>query len=219
MYNWIEIKYINILTFISNFPDEQSCCDYLRNQREKIAIKCNRCGHDKNYWWPSHEKWQCKKCGSRKSLPSGTVMEGSNLPVRYWFIAMHLLTSTKKSFSALELQRQLGHKRYEPVWYMLHKLRAAMGKRDSQYELTEFVEIDKGFFESVDKDSGESGDNPTKRGRGSQKQSKVLVMVESKPSDKKQKKKHKSARSCGHVKMIVVNDLKCDTVKPVIKAT
>jgi len=44
-----------------------------------------------------------------------TVMHDSQLPFRYWLIATHLLTSTKKSFSAAELQRQLGHKRYEPI--------------------------------------------------------------------------------------------------------
>jgi hypothetical protein len=48
-------------------------------------------------------------------LRANTVMHKSKLPFRYWFIAMHLLTSTKKSFSAKELQRQLGHKRYHPV--------------------------------------------------------------------------------------------------------
>ena len=40
---------------------------------------------------------------------SNTVMHGSQLPFHYWFVAIHLLTSTKKSFSASELQRQLGH--------------------------------------------------------------------------------------------------------------
>ena len=42
-------------------------------------------------------------------------MQGTKLPFQYWFIAMHLITSTKKSFSANEIQRQLGHKRYEPM--------------------------------------------------------------------------------------------------------
>jgi hypothetical protein len=56
-------------------------------------------------------------------------MHGSQLPFRYWFIAIHLLSSTKKTFSALELQRQLGHSTYNPKWAMLHKLRLAMGKR------------------------------------------------------------------------------------------
>ncbi len=49
---------------------------------------------------------------------------------------VYLLTNSKKSFSALELQRQLGHKGYEPIWGLLHKLRAIMGKGDELYTLT-----------------------------------------------------------------------------------
>ena len=58
-----------------------------------------------------------------------------NLPYRYWFVAMHLLTATKGSFSAAEIQRQLGHKRYQPIWEMVNKLRDVMGKRDDKYTL------------------------------------------------------------------------------------
>ena len=88
-------------------------------------------------------------------------MHGSQLPFRYWFIAIHLLTSTKKSFSAAELQRQLGHKRYEPIWNMLHKLRNIMGKRDELYTLSDVVELDEGFF-STETDEDEK-DKPLKR--------------------------------------------------------
>lgn len=31
----------------------------------------------------------------------------------------------------VELRRQSGHKRYEPVWLMMHKLRDVMGQRDA----------------------------------------------------------------------------------------
>ena len=48
---------------------------------------------------------------------------------------MFLLTATKKGFSTKEIQTQLGLKRYEPVWAMVHKLRKAMGNRDSRYTL------------------------------------------------------------------------------------
>ena len=209
---------MNLIDFITQFPSEQACRLHLKEQRESRGICCRKCGHDQHYWISTDKRWQCKVCSSKQTLRSGTVLESSNLPVREWYIAMHLLTSTKKSFSALELQRQLGRKRYEPVWYMLHKLRAAMGKRDSRYELKEFVELDEGFFESVKKRDEEDKDSPSKRGRGSQKQSKVLVMVESIPSKKKPKKNRKKpARSCGHVKMIVVDDLQWETVKPVVE--
>jgi hypothetical protein len=71
-------------------------------------------------------------------------MHKSKLPFRYWFVAMHLLTSTKKNFSAKELQRQLGHKRYHPVWHMMRKLREAMGKRE--YVLSGSMDLDDGCF-------------------------------------------------------------------------
>ncbi len=106
-------------------------------------------------------------------------MHGSNLSFRYWFIAIHLLTSTKQSFSASELQRQLGHKRYEPIWLLLHKLRSVMGKRDGQYELSGIIELDEGFFTTEIPE--EEKKKPLKRGRGSQRKSKVLVMAESTP--------------------------------------
>ncbi|OFY02446.1 MAG: hypothetical protein A2W89_21465 [Bacteroidetes bacterium GWE2_42_39] len=65
------------------------------------------------YYWKS-DKWQYeyKKCHFRTTLRSGIIMHGSKLPFRYWFVAIHLLTLTKKSFSPQEIHRQLGHKRY-----------------------------------------------------------------------------------------------------------
>ena len=44
------------------------------------------------------------------------------------------------------MQRQLGLKRYEPVWAMVHKLRKAMGKRDARYTLEGMIEMDEGYF-------------------------------------------------------------------------
>lgn len=82
----------------------------------------------------------------------------------YWFIAIHLITTTKKPFSSLEIKRQLGHKYYEPIWLMMHKLRAGMGKRDEKYELTKAFEVDEGMFETYN--PNEKG-KKLKRGRGS----------------------------------------------------
>ena len=89
-------------------------------------------------------------------------MENSKLPFMYWYIAMHLLTSTKKSFSAAELQRQLGHKRYQPIWEMVCKLRDVMGKRDNLYQLTDEVELDNAFITTLIPE--EEKDKPLKRG-------------------------------------------------------
>ena len=100
----------------------------------------------------------------------------------YWFIAMHLLTATKKSISAAELQRHLGHKRYQPIWEMMHKLRSVMGKRDDKYTLRGNIELDEDFFSTETPDTQKQ--EKLKAGAGSQKKSKVLVIAESTESVK-----------------------------------
>ena len=139
-------------------------------------------------------------------------MQAINLPFRHWFIAMHLLTGTKKTFSALEMQRQIGHKFYEPIWYMMQKRRMTMGSRDSKYQLDKIVELDEVFFESVDteKDTDKKS-TPKKRGRGSKKQTKVIVIASTVHVFKKIKKYNKPTKF-RYVRMLVVDNLKGQTV-------
>ena len=87
-----------------------------------------------------------KKCRSRTSLRSGTIMQSSNLSFLIWYKTMFLLSVTKKGFSTKEIQKQLGLKRYEPVWAMVHKLRRAMGNSDAKYTLEGMIEFDEGYF-------------------------------------------------------------------------
>ena len=106
---------MNILDFYKNYPDEQTCKSAFIERRVSEGVKCNRCQNTNHYWKSGVEQWQCKSCGFRTTIKSGTVMESSKMSFQSWFIAMHLLTSTKKSFSAKEIQRQIGHNRYEPI--------------------------------------------------------------------------------------------------------
>lgn len=170
---------MNLLNFNTLFPDEQSCRLHFKSYRDKVGVICPHCGCREHYWKRDKESYECKRCGKRQSLRANTIMHGSQLPFMYWYVAIHLLTSTKKSFSAAEIQRQLGHKHYEAIWTLVHKIRIAMGKRDEQYELSGVIELDEGFFST--EISAEEKDKPLKRGRGSQKKSKVLVMAESTP--------------------------------------
>ncbi len=205
---------MNLLNFINQYPDEDSCKLKLKAIRDKEGVICHRCGGTDHYWKSDKWQYECKHCKTRTTLRSGTVMHGSQLPLRYWFVTMHLLTSTKKSFSSLELQRQLGHKYYEPIWAMVHKLRMAMGKRDSQYTLSGQIELDEGFFST--ELPPEEKDKPLKRGRGSQKATKVLVMAESKKVEGKTTKKGKP-RKVGFIKMHVIPNLKAETINEQVR--
>ena len=182
---------MNLLNFTTNFLDEASCKRKWKEIRDKEGIICPKCGGRAHYWKSDKESYECKHCHYRQSLRANTIMHNSSMPFRYWFIAFHLATSTKKSFSAKELQRQVGHKFYEPIWAMMHKIRTAMGNRDSHYTLSGIIELDEGFFST--ETSEKEKNKPFKRGRGSQKKTKVLVMAESVPVEKMRQKNIKTS--------------------------
>lgn len=107
-------------------------------------------------------------------------MQDSNLPIRVWLKAMYLMTMTKKGISALEMQRQLGLKRYEPMLYMVQKLHAAMGARDNEYELIVDVELVDAFVTSVT--PGRMKRAKEIRRRGNEFKQSIMVMVSKKTS-------------------------------------
>jgi transposase-like protein len=220
---------MKLLEFNNLFPDAASCELHWKEQREEQGIVCKQCGGVHHVWKEKWRFWVCVDCYFRTSLRCGTIMESSHLPIRQWYMAMHFLTCTKHAFSAKELQRELGRKRYEPVWAMMHKLRYAMGKRDGEYELEDFVEFDDAFFstfqhktkkeEREEREEIQKEPEQLKRGKGSQKKSKVMVMAESIPATIEEQKagKYSKSRKLGHIKMLVVEDLKKDTITDLVE--
>lgn len=167
---------MNIFTFTAHFDSEKACRSHFKEERDKIGVVCKRCGHTEHFWIKSRWSYECKACRSRTSLRSGTIMQGSNLPFLVWYKTIFLMTATKKGFSSKEIQKQLGLKRYEPVWAMVHKLRKAMGNRDARYTLEGMIEMDEGYFTV---ESSEMEKSKGKRGRGAAGKSNVAIMAES----------------------------------------
>ena len=169
---------MNLFTFTANFTNEESCRLHFKAERDKQGVICKSCKHTAHYWIKSRWSYECKKCKHRTSLRSGTIMESSNLSFLIWYKTMFLLSATIKGFSSKEIQKQLGLKRYEPVWAMVHKLRKAMGNRDSKYTLEGMIEMDEGYF-SVE--ASEIERSKGIRGKGAKGKSNVAIMAESTP--------------------------------------
>ena len=95
-YTDIKSTDMNIFNFTQDFPDENACIAHFKAQREQNGVVCHKCGGKSHYRIRNKLSYECKHCHSRQSLRAGTVMEHSKLPFRYRYVAMHLLTSTKK---------------------------------------------------------------------------------------------------------------------------
>lgn len=221
--------------FESRFQTEDDCVEAFKAVREKHLPDCPICGTHQYKWIPKKQNFECLKCRKRISLTAGTVMEKSKIPLRDWLYTIHLMTSVKQVLSAKEVQYQLSYKTYEPVWLMMMKLRDIMGKRDNEYTLGRWVEVDEAFFPTIinEKMNG----RPLKKGLGSEQKSKVLVIAKSIPVvnlitsitstpsadirkavDLYDRSKRYSAKSVVHyVKMFVLKDLSAETIDQLMK--
>jgi transposase-like protein len=135
--------------FDRHFPDEEACCAYLVGKRWPKGVKCPRCGAENvtelkgNPW-----HWQCYECAPQTSYRfshiTGTIFENTNKPLRDWFRVIHLMLTSKKGMSGLQIYRFMGFGSYKTAWYMCHRVRAALADRDFE-KLAGIVEVDETF--------------------------------------------------------------------------
>jgi transposase-like protein len=149
------LKRIHQMTFAQwekSFPDERSCQAYLATHRWKEGVRCPRCGNTNVYTLSMEFHWQCHKCaaqGYRFSVIAGTIFENTNKPLRDWFRVIHLMLTSKKGISALQIHRMMGFGSYKTAWYMCHRVRAGLANEEFR-KLIGYVEVDETFIGGKD---------------------------------------------------------------------
>ena len=156
-----------LLEFEAMLSTEEQCRAYLERQKWPDGFRCPRCGGDKSWYVASRRLRVCSGCQHHCSLTAGTALQGTRKPLRAWFWAMYLLTSSKGGLSAKELQHHLGCS-YQTAWTWLHKLRAAMVVPDRE-PLTGEVEVDETYI---------GGPEKGPRGRGAEGKTILACAVE-----------------------------------------
>jgi transposase-like protein len=69
--------------------------------------------------------YYCNECKGQFTVTVGTVFERSKVPLTKWWLATHLMASSKKGMSAHQMHRMLGVT-YKTAWFMAHRIREAM---------------------------------------------------------------------------------------------
>lgn len=121
---------------------------------------------------------ECRDCRKQFSVTVGTVMEDSHLPLATWARAFHMMCSSKKGISALQLQRNLGLGSYRTAWFLSHRIREAMKCEPVAGRLKGKVQVDETYVGASRHGKVKPAKaTPKKRGRGTDK-TPVLVLVE-----------------------------------------
>jgi len=158
--------------------DELKAVEFLEGQRWGDAPACVHCGDMDVYKMRSNQGgrnkrylWRCRGCGKMYTVRTGTVMEDSNIPHRYWVMALWLYTSSKKGFAAKQLERMTGLS-YKSALFLAHRVRYIMSEEPST-PFTGTVEVDETYVGGKPR---KSDPKPRKRGRGTSKIPVVAVV-------------------------------------------
>jgi IS1 family transposase/transposase-like protein len=161
------IHQLTAADFERMFPDEEACCAYLVGRRWPEGVKCPRCGADVTALKGQPWRWQCYNCAPQTSYRfshiAGTIFENTNKPLRDWFRVAHLMLTSKKGMSALQIMRFMGFGSYKTAWLMCHKIRTALIENIDK--LGGIVEMDETYVGGHDKNRHWDKKSGT-RGRG-----------------------------------------------------
>lgn len=160
-------KGISFKEFRERFQTEESCEAYLFQQRWGDGFVCPKCGGTSCCQLSGRREYVCKHCHRQSSVTAGTVLHRTHLPLTIWFWAIYLVARDKRGISAVQLSREL-EIAYSSAWYLLHRLRKAMGERDQDYVLSGIVELDDAYFGAPTANG--------KRGRGTEKTSALAAV-------------------------------------------
>jgi transposase-like protein len=154
---------------------EEEARTYLESVRWPDGAVCPHCESKKVTYLNGKATragvYKCKDCRKQFTVTVNTIFHRSHIPLKKWVIAFHMLCSSKKGISALQLQRNLKLESYESAWHMAHRIRYAMTEGPMATLLKGTVEVDETYIGGKPRIKGVS-----KRGRGTKK-TPVLALV------------------------------------------
>ncbi|HEX9059125.1 MAG TPA: IS1595 family transposase [Clostridia bacterium] len=177
--------------FNTKYPTEEACLDEIFKQRFSHLAECPTCKNPFKFYKVTDRKcYACQYCSYQIHPLANTIFHKSDTPLKNWFFAVYLFSTSKNGVSAMELQRQLGCT-YKTAWRMAKQIRKLF--EESGIVLSKTTELDETYV------GGKGGHN--KRGRGSENKTPVFGMVERK----------------GNIKATVTVDTKRKTVMPIVR--
>ena len=155
-------------TFLARFGTDEACREHVFRMRWPGGFCCVRCGGAQVYAHKKRLIYECPACGKQHSLLAGTIFEQTKTGLAKWFLAIYLVTTSKRGMSAAELKRHMGFVSDQTAWLWLHKIRRAM-VMPARAPLTGTIEADEAMI---------GARRRGKRGRGASGKSIVMCAVE-----------------------------------------
>jgi len=191
-------KFNNLAEFMDRFKDEETCLRHFESIRFKNGDYCPHCAYGKIHRFKDGRRFRCARCKQDFTLKTGTIFGESKIPLRKWFIAIYLLTTSPKGISSIQLAKQVGVTQ-KTAWSMDHRIRKAMkGGKDL---LSGTIEADETYVGGKETNKHKSKRVKGTQGRNTKTKTAIMGMVE----------------RGGKVVADVVPNVRCKTLDPKIR--
>jgi transposase-like protein len=152
-----------ISDFEQEFPNDDACLEWLKDFLYPAGVHCPNCDRvTKHHKVKSRRSYSCQECGHHVHPTAGTIYHKSRTPLKLWFYAIFLMSSTRCGISAKQLERELGVT-YKTAWRMFKQIRSML--QENRPKLSGNVEVDETFI----------GGKP--RGQGKNRETKPKITV------------------------------------------
>lgn len=135
-------KFSSLSELTANFPNEQTCIQYLEIVRWRGKPVSPFDATSKVYKCKDNQ-YKCKNTGKIFNVRYGTMFHRSSVPLLKWYMAIWIFMTHSKGISSVQLSKDIGVTQ-KTAWNMLHRIRECFGgENNSKLEGT--VQIDETF--------------------------------------------------------------------------
>lgn len=137
-------KHVGLYEYRKIIASEKACLKLIRRIRWPNGIQCPRCEVTENRHFDEKgiPKHQCKKCSYKFSDITGTMFQGTKIPLCKWILAIGLF---KVGISANQLAIEIGVS-YKVAWAMMHKFRSSVENDPIFTQLQGTIELDETYY-------------------------------------------------------------------------
>jgi len=125
------------MEFLAYFKDEETCQKYFEQIRFRDGEYCPHCKHTIIYRYSKGKRYRCARCKKDFTIKIGTIFGESKIPLKQWFVAIYLLSTSNKGISSIQLAKQIGVTQ-KTAWFMDMRIRKSM-KQNGDGQLWETV--------------------------------------------------------------------------------
>ena len=121
----VNLEFESIEAIANAFPDEESCMQHLEYLRWNGFVTSPFDPFSKVYTC-SGNRYRCRNTGKYFNAKTGTLFYNSKIELQKWFMAIWIITNSKKNITSTELGIDLGITQ-KSAWYLLRRIKRHLG--------------------------------------------------------------------------------------------